>query len=81
MQLGNVPRGNAPAVMSSASAAGNHPRENLSAILRDTRCHRIGSMVHRGGGDQAYSRLSTTHGHITDCQLDSVVYAGACEVI
>ncbi len=27
------------------------------------------------GGDQAYSRLSTTHGHITDCKLDSVVYA------
>ncbi len=33
-----------------------------------------------GGGvgwlNQAYSRLSTTHGHITDCKLDSVVYAG-----
>ncbi len=29
--------------------------------------------------NQAYSRLSTTHGHITDCKLDSVVYAGvAC---
>ncbi len=26
--------------------------------------------------NQAYSRLSTTHGHITDCKLDSVVYAG-----
>ncbi len=34
-----------------------------------------------GGGDQAYSRLSTTHGHITDCKLDSVVYAGVCVVI
>ncbi len=31
-----------------------------------------------GGGDQAYSRLSTTHGDITDCKLDSVVYAGVC---
>ncbi len=33
-----------------------------------------------GGGwvNQAYSRLSTTHGHITDCKLDSVVYAGGC---
>ncbi len=31
-----------------------------------------------GGGNQAYSRLSTTHGHITDCKLDSVVYAGVC---
>ncbi len=33
------------------------------------------------GGDQAYSRLSTTHGHITDCKLDSVVHAGVCVVI
>ncbi len=31
-----------------------------------------------GGGYQAYSRLSTTHGHITDCKLDSVVYVGVC---
>ncbi len=31
--------------------------------------------------NQAYSRLSTTHGHITDCKLDSVVYAGVCVVI
>ncbi len=32
------------------------------------------------GVNQAYSRLSTTHGHITDCKLDSVVYAGVfCE--
>ncbi len=34
-----------------------------------------------GGGNQAYSRLSTTHhahGHITDCKLDSVVYVGVC---
>ncbi len=29
-----------------------------------------------GWVNQAYSRLSTTHGHITDCKLDSVVYAG-----
>ncbi len=28
--------------------------------------------------NQAYSRLSTTHGHITDCKLDSVVYVGVC---
>ncbi len=27
------------------------------------------------GVNQAYSRLSTTRGHITDCKLDSVVYA------
>ncbi len=29
-----------------------------------------------GGVNQAYSRLSTIHGHITNCKLDSVVYAG-----
>ena len=36
-----------------------------------------------GGGevDQAYSRLSTTHGHITVCKLDSVMYAGVGVVI
>ncbi len=35
------------------------------------------------GVNQAYSRLSTTHSHITDCKLDSVVYAGvyACELM
>ncbi len=32
-------------------------------------------------GNQAYSRLSTTHGHITDGKLDSGVYAGVCVVI
>ncbi len=36
----------------------------------------------RGEGvNQAYSRLSTTHGHITDCKLDLVVYAEVCVVI
>ena len=34
-----------------------------------------------GGVNQAYSRPSTTHGHNTDCKLDSVVYAGVCVVI
>ncbi len=36
-----------------------------------------------GGGrvNQACSGVSTTHGHITDCKLDSVVYAGVCVVI
>ncbi len=34
-----------------------------------------------GAGDQAYSRLSTIHGHITDCKLDSVMYAGVWAVI
>ena len=31
-----------------------------------------------GGVNQAYSRFSTTHGHITDWKLDLVVYAGVC---
>ncbi len=30
------------------------------------------------GVNQAYNRLSTTHGHITDCKLDSMLYAGVC---
>ncbi len=34
-----------------------------------------------GWMNQAYSRLSTTHGHITDCKLDSVAYAGVSVVI
>ncbi len=34
-----------------------------------------------GWVNQAYNRLSTTHGHITDCKLDSVVYVGVCVVI
>ncbi len=34
-----------------------------------------------GGGIKTYSRLSTTHGYITDCKLDSVVYAGVGVVI
>ncbi len=31
--------------------------------------------------NQAYSRLSITHGHVTDCKLDSVVYAGVCVLV
>ena len=30
------------------------------------------------GVNQAYSRLSTTHGYITDCKLDLVAYVGVC---
>ncbi len=48
--------------------------------LRDKHCNVTGV----GWGEvvnQAYSRLSTTHGHITDCKLDSVVYAGVGVVI
>ncbi len=49
---------------------------------RDTRKNDILPLEWRYWGvKQAYSRLSTTHDHITDCNLDSVVYAGVCVVI
>ncbi len=31
-----------------------------------------------GGGESGLNRLSATEGHITDCKLDSVVYASVC---
>ena len=31
--------------------------------------------------NQAYRRFSTTHGHITYCKLDSVVYAGVIKCV
>ena len=34
-----------------------------------------------GGVNEAYSLISTTHGHVTDCKLDPVVYAGVYVVI
>ncbi len=34
-----------------------------------------------GWMNQAYSRLSTTHGHITYCKLDSLVSASVSVVI
>ncbi len=38
--------------------------------------------IHYGGWvNRPYSRLSTTHGHITDCKLGSVVDAGVYVVI
>ncbi len=39
------------------------------------------SKVHGEGVNQAYSCLSNTYGHITDCKLDSVVYTVVCVVI
>ncbi len=41
----------------------------------------VAAAVVGGWVNQAYSRLLTTHGHITDCKLDSVVYVGVCVVI
>ncbi len=47
-----------------------------------THKHHTKILLKLGGWvNEAYSRLSTTHGHITDCKLDSVVYAGVCVVI
>ncbi len=59
---------------------------DLSSLKIPKACHTKegGTSHHRGWGgvgDQAYSRLSTTRGHITDCKLDSVVYAVVCVVI
>ncbi len=34
--------------------------------------------VGRRGGSQAWSGLSASQDHITDCKLDSVVHAGVC---
>ncbi len=38
------------------------------------------SSVVGGSVNQAYSRFSTTHGHIANCKLGSVAYAGLCVV-
>ena len=39
--------------------------------------NKLGNSGHEmRGGYQAYSPLSTTHDHFTDCNLDSVVCAG-----
>ncbi len=43
--------------------------------------HVLGAPLFGRAGNQAYSRLSTTHGHITDCKLDLVVYAGSMACI
>ncbi len=50
--------------------------EMAQAVFSNVPCLQVGGWV-----NQAYSRLSTTHGHITDCKLYSVVYAGVCMVI
>ncbi len=51
--------------------------------MKGIECHdydSLGTSVKRtlwrggGGGNQAYSRLSTSHGQTTDCKLDSVGY-------
>ena len=53
--------------------------------LHMTRCAYLLRKAHHDRvvvvGNQAYSRLSTTHGHISNCKLDSVVYAGVGVVI
>ncbi len=56
---------------------------NSSFLVREASgCQLCLDLIIWGGWvNQAYSRLSTTHGHITDCKLDSVLYAGVCVVI
>ncbi len=44
-----------------------------SRSVNDIRLHLFSPCHWGGGGNQAYSRLSTTYGHITDCKLVSVV--------
>ncbi len=52
-------------------------RISLTVLNFQTILLRLTTRMRMGGGlNHAYSRLSTTHGHITDCKLDSVVYAG-----
>ncbi len=55
-------------------------REDFSTAREEDICRTLEDTVGGGGVTQAYSRLSTTRGHITDCKLDSLVYAGVCVV-
>ena len=49
----------------------NSIQSYVKCVIKDAVCVCVW-----GGGNQAYSRISTTHGHISDCKLDSVVHAG-----
>ncbi len=53
-------------------------QEYSGKCSRNDLCTLMGLGV--GCVNQAYSRLSIPHGHITDCKMDSVVYAGVCVV-
>ncbi len=56
-----------------------HVTKHLQAVYTGIQVNNLLYMLYtvcERGGDQAYSRLSTTHGHITDCMLDSV--GGVC---
>ncbi len=60
-----------------------HQMENrLPKVAGVNQAYSLHQMENRlpkvAGVNQAYSLLSTIHGHITDCNLDSVVYAGIC---
>ncbi len=59
---------------------GPHPLGSPPLVCQDG-CKHLHGSLDGGWVNRAYSRLSTTHGHITDCKLDSVVYAGVCVVI
>ncbi len=62
----------------SQSRASNH-QSRMPGFIHYTTGPRLNLLDLMLGVNQVYSRLSTTHGHITDCcKLDSVVYAGVC---
>ncbi len=60
--------------------SGTEVKRTSEILVRLCEMLAVLGIIRMGGGwvNQAYSRLSTTHGHITDCKLDSVVYAGVC---
>ncbi len=66
---GQAAQGDGTAATGRTAAAAN--RSGLQQVRRES-----GNRME--GVNQAYSRLSASHGHITDCKLDSVVYAGVC---
>ncbi len=68
-------KGPVPLLLSATSPLSRYISFPLYICLGSNRqgSKRIGGWV-----NHACSRLSTMHGHITDCKLDSVVYAGVC---
>ena len=56
---------------------GIHSPCTILGLMSDQGCYKFVPSL-GGGGGQAYSRLSTTHCHISDNKLDSVVHVGVC---
>ncbi len=75
----------ASSLMLAKSIVTEHITQNLLVVYTDL-CRRPsggsgGGGGGGGGGNQAYKRLSTKHGQITEGKLDLVVGAGVCVVI